>query len=548
MVYKWLQQQWETLFPALERAETENDVQRICESAIAEWRARPGMKQESSLRVPMTDTRNALKLRLQGERQTWALKYLAFSEGWYIEHNANSQSSLQTRLEHQQLLKDPDAIVAEGTKLLASDQWADIAVGLAVCTGRRLAEVLKVGQFEYKTVYSVMFHGQLKRREAELPPFEIPTLCRADAVIEAVSRLRSVLNVTELDTREVSQRYGSVVQDSANKHFATLVPAREGKTDLYSHLFRSVYARIAVFYYCPPIIADIHFMATVQGHYQFLEAESDELRRSYASNAHYFDYKIADASGNIDGRQGIKLGSKDVELLEVFKPKPRKEKKPMTTETQENQATAAKQKGKNYPVTVKEPTYNRVVALRSKLGQGIYDETIAYLLDAYEQQGSRAKLDELTPEDLVSAETAATIHDAMQISKEENFRAFLNDALTKEARFRLSLSKRHADKDFSKLSNSELTNTKHPDATKERIRRAIAAIAKYNDEAQSANDRWYINPTIIHKLVGGRFPIINEYFEEHKSEIDAENAEHELTPAYNRKPTEIKNVVTVSNE
>ena len=547
MVYKWLQTQWETLFPALERAETEDDVQRICENAIAEWRARPGMKQESSLRVPMTDTRTAIKLRLQGERQVWALKHLAFSEGWYIEHNASSQSSLESRLEHQQLLRDPDLIVDVATKLLQFEQWENIAVGLAVVTGRRLAEVLKVGQFAPKTMYSVMFSGQLKRRDAELPAFEIPTLCLAGLVLDAVSRLRSMLDVSDLDTRQVSQRYGAIVQGAANKYFTALVPAREGKTDLYSHLFRSVYARIATLYYCPPTVADIHFMATIQGHYQYLEAESDELKRSYASNAHYFDYKIADKDGNIDGRQGIKLGLKDVELLEVFKPKRRKETVTTPLETQ-NQDQEQKLAGKNFPVSVKSNTYNRVLALRTKLGQRIYDETIAYLLDAYEQSGSRAQLDQLTPEDLVSGEVAATIHEAMDISHEENFRAFVTDALTKEARFRLSLSKRHADKDFSKLSTSELTNTKHPDATKERIRRAIVAIVKYNDDAQSPNDRWYINPTIVHKLVGGRFPIINEYFTEHQAEIDAENKEYELTPAYNRKPFEIKNVVTVPEE
>lgn len=548
MVLKWLQQQWDTLFPMLEQAETENDIRRLSEDTIAQWRMRPGMKQESSLRVPMTDTRNAIKSKLSGDRREWALKHLAFPESWYVEHNASSQTSLESRLEHQQLLRDPDAIVAKATELLASEKWADIATGLAVCTGRRLAEVLKVGTFEQKTVYSVLFAGQLKRRDTELPAFEIPTLCPAVLVIKAVLRLRSLLDVSELDTRTVSQRYSPQVQESANRHFVTLVPARDGKADLYSHLFRSVYARIAVFYYCPATVADIHFMATIQGHYQFLESDSEDMKRSYASNAHYFDYKIADRDGNIDGRQGVRLGTKDVELLETFKPKSRKKEVSMTATTNETQEIEQKPAGKNYPVTVKGSTYNRVVALRSKLGQRVYDETIAYLLDAYEQNSAPAA-QELAPESFVAPDVAANIHAAMVLGgHEEDFRAFLADALSKEAKFRLSLSKRHADKDFSKLSTSQLADTKHPDATKERIRRAIAAIVKYNGEAQSANDRWFINATAVHKLVGGRFGIIGEYFNEHQADIDNENKEYELTPAYNRKPTDIKSVITVPEQ
>src|SRR5258708_25900718 len=54
---------------------------------------------------------------------------------------------------------------------------------------------------------------------------------------------------------------------------------------------------------------------------------SEEELRNYATSAHYFDYKIADRQGNIDGRQGVRLGAAGVELLEVFKPKAQEEKK-----------------------------------------------------------------------------------------------------------------------------------------------------------------------------------------------------------------------------
>ena len=564
MAYKWLAQDWTAFFAALDAASTEQDVQRVCEEEIAGWRARPGLKKESSLRGPMTETRNEMKRRLSGVKQTWALKYLAFSEDWYRQHNAPSHGRLADRLEHQQLLKDPDAIVNKAVVLLSSEHWYDLVVGLGVLTGRRPGEVLKTAIFEPKTMYSVMFSGQLKRRGDPLPPYEIPTLCQASDALDALARLRAMLDTSSMDVSDVTRKYSPLVQEFANRHFQGLIPTRHGKDDLYGHLFRSVYPRIACFWYCPPTIADMHFMATIHGHTNFFALESEEARQSYASQAHYADYKIADYSGNIDGRQGVKLGAVGVELLDVFKPKPKKEKAVMTaTETQDQQEQ--KQEGRNVPISVDRPTFKREQALKSKLGHRTHTETITHLLDVYEQD-DRAQVSQaqLTLSDVVrsvlaqdssyqkflqeesTAAAAKLLDDAL--NGRESFNTFLVDALVKEAKFRAGMSSRHAGKDFSSMPTSQLTRIKHPGAAQERIKRAIAAIVAYNDNAPSANDRWYINATVVQQLSGARFPIIKEYFAAHQSEIEQENAEHELTPRYNHKPTSIEKVITIPEQ
>lgn len=46
MAYKWLVQEWQTLFPALMQANTEEEIKRICEAQIAAWRARPSSLSE----------------------------------------------------------------------------------------------------------------------------------------------------------------------------------------------------------------------------------------------------------------------------------------------------------------------------------------------------------------------------------------------------------------------------------------------------------------------------------------------------------------------
>ena len=52
----------------------------------------------------------------------------------------------------------------------------------------------------------------------------------------------------------------------------------------------------------------------------------------------------------------------------------------------------------------------------------------------------------------------------------------------------------------------------------------------------------------MQQLSGARYPLIEEYFNEHQDEIDALNAKHELTQRYNSKAYGIKAVVTLPEE
>ncbi|HEY5138503.1 MAG TPA: hypothetical protein VIJ25_04205, partial [Methylococcales bacterium] len=98
--------------------------------------------------------------------------------------------------------------------------------------------------------------------------------------------------------------------------------------NLYTHLFRSVYATIATFWYCPEAVNPDEFKAAIQGHYAILDESNPELRRSLIAGRHYADYEIADSviAQNNGKRKGIKLGV-SVEPIEPFKA-PTQEKTP----------------------------------------------------------------------------------------------------------------------------------------------------------------------------------------------------------------------------
>lgn len=281
-----------------------------------QWAER-GLAQLNQQRTLMTDTRNAVKAL---DPHHVALHSMNFTTEQWREMNNPASDAVENRNENQKLIKNPDAIVSKAIELLSSKDWAEVAAGIVVCTGRRSSEVLATASFEPKTKYSALFKGQLKRKGEDITlQFEIPTLAQSQKVIDALAFLRREVNCTGLTNRQVNQKYGGAVVKACDRHFSGLIPQREGKDNLYTHLFRCIYARIAVLYYCPVRVADIVYMAAIQGHYQILEAPDAELRRSYASTRNYFDYKIGDRTGNIDGRQGIRLEQPDVEVIEVFK-------------------------------------------------------------------------------------------------------------------------------------------------------------------------------------------------------------------------------------
>src|SRR5436305_3008892 len=145
-VTKWLEERMTVLLPKLEalRRDQEEEIKQLCEEEIAAWRARPTMKSIRSLNDPMIGTRNAIRERLavnddnswvnprSQEREHLALKYMNFSKAEWAAMKALTEEGRQRRLEGQQKLSDPDAIVARAATLLKSQRWEDITVGLAV--------------------------------------------------------------------------------------------------------------------------------------------------------------------------------------------------------------------------------------------------------------------------------------------------------------------------------------------------------------------------------------------------------------------------------
>jgi hypothetical protein len=272
------------------------------------------LQQQQSL---MDQTRRTIKDRFGADH--FSLDSIAFTREEHFELNRQKQGNARDRQLQQRYLENPDAIVAKAVKLLDSPEWADVACGLAVVTGRRLNEVLKTGEFERKSHWIVTFRGALKRRGETVPlVFEIPVLTTANRVIKAVETLR---RITPHDANEAQV---AIVSD---RHFADLVPTPPGKDHLYAHLWRSVFCCIATFWYCPKHVDDLLFKAHILGHFETLtedekrdERQQQHRLETFSSERHYRLYEIDDVviAHHHGKRKGIKLGMGGIVPLAAF--------------------------------------------------------------------------------------------------------------------------------------------------------------------------------------------------------------------------------------
>ncbi len=246
-----------------------------------------------------------------------ALSLVGLSTEQWITINNTNRDKLQNRT--TKLIDNPDTVVERAIALLDSPKWAEITAGLATVTGRRCSELLQTAHFSYSSPYSVIFTGATKRRTESTPlELEIPTLAPATQVISSIARLRELRPTDGLNLKQINQKYEEDVAAACHRHFHDLIPTRDGKDNLYTHIFRAVYATIAAHWFCPPTVPVLEFRAYIQGHFFLLEETDQQKRHSIATQRHYFDYQIGDGRSNLDGRLGIKLHNPDVIVISPF--------------------------------------------------------------------------------------------------------------------------------------------------------------------------------------------------------------------------------------
>ncbi|EKO3718764.1 hypothetical protein P0F08_002991 [Vibrio metschnikovii] len=114
---------------------------------------------------------------------------------------------------HENVIKiNGDHIKELATKILSEKDpsYTDLAVGLALATGRRANEIMKTASFKKSGERSLMFEGQLKTHNRylfeEIGAYEIPCIVDSDLVIKGLKLLRKKTGAEILEYTDVTGR------------------------------------------------------------------------------------------------------------------------------------------------------------------------------------------------------------------------------------------------------------------------------------------------------------------------------------------------------
>jgi len=141
-----------------------------------------------------------------------------------------------------------------------SHDWKNLAIALALATGRRPIELFVTGKFSQPEENTFMFSGQAKTKMAGSKPYRIPVLHDASVVQAALKRMRSDAaipkeashdDVNRLTAKPLSERMMGVFEDQAVEFYA----------------LRAAYGRLCVQrLYSSASGTEEHFLASILGH------------------------------------------------------------------------------------------------------------------------------------------------------------------------------------------------------------------------------------------------------------------------------------------
>ncbi len=170
----------------------------------------------------LTFYRNAAK-EDGGFEATKALIYLRLSDEDQAARNSATKAAVSER-RSAQLDVSKRLFVAAAKRALVSQDWREIAVGIAALTGRRTFEVCCSGSFSVVSDSSLLFDGQAKTRQADgtnQGPYAIPCLGKAGKIVVAAwLRLREIRpDLRDLDGHQFHDVAGSKITDATRRTF-----------------------------------------------------------------------------------------------------------------------------------------------------------------------------------------------------------------------------------------------------------------------------------------------------------------------------------------
>ncbi len=220
--------------------------------------------------------------------QHLALLVMNFDSEFHHKRMAPTEEKKQAQRRNLVNIRNVDEYQRAIEKLLSSEDWKSVAVGLMAATGRRAGEILKSGEFRQLGQFEIEFIGQLKSKDKERNGYATFTLVESYKVCDGLLRLRGMPEIKELEDKTLAQ-VDSGCNNSINRVvvevFSGIIEPPVGELQLSTKNLRASYSAIAIYLFCPWKQSTSSFISDRLGH------------TSDATASNYEDYQVVDSDG-----------------------------------------------------------------------------------------------------------------------------------------------------------------------------------------------------------------------------------------------------------
>lgn len=525
MAMEWLEQRlrWFVVEMADFDIDTDEEAMRArCEAELDAWRAYCEVTTSLSFQEMVMQTRIALRTSLPAPQNEWwnpeteewehiGLKYLKCTEAEWEQMRLDW-------LDRRLLLPDPDQIVSRAVGLLCTGMmnaaaWPELVVAIAVLTGQGLRCILKDGCFSQKTAFSLLCRDAGQHSPLFASPFELPTLGRADLVVEAWERVRELVDGAQMEKGELQQRYGARIRETASKCFGDLVPGEE--KDLFTLLYNSVYPCLATYYYCPPSVETVDYLAKICQDPLLLADPSKGERWACAAVGGYLEYRLADERKGIWLERAREMGQwAHYACVEV--------------EFDEDEIADLEEIRQQMEFGLAPAT----MADRGEDEDAVAPGDASGTLKLFMRLGNQG----------LSPALYEFIYRGLEYLRGD-LAEFLSVSLRDEtlAGFKLQ-------RPFKTMFSSELRTCDHPQATYELSRRALITVMRYNRSVSDPSLRWYLNEDVLFQILQKGRDDIRRCLQAYQQDIDRHHEQLNLTVDGNMKPTPITEMIKLLDD
>lgn len=136
------------------------------------------------------------------------------------KNNARSEKCLEKRAMSCVVVEDGDKLVSKCKSIIQklNEDVFLVAAAIAVLSGRRSIEILKIGKFREcprRGCYSALFEGAAKKRGVRSKSVEIPLLVKYKYLEPAIKHVRGQLDVGHLSNSSINSKYSHKMGDAA---------------------------------------------------------------------------------------------------------------------------------------------------------------------------------------------------------------------------------------------------------------------------------------------------------------------------------------------